>query len=285
MNVKLIFDKINLSEKKTLIISSDGVVKRLNFESVKNQNFLVFSNVPPNPKYNEIVNCLDYIKDIKIDLILAIGGGTVIDFSKLISVFKSIPISQIKNSITNNTTYSRDCDLIFVPTLFGSGAEQTPFAVCYLDNIKYSVSSKDFYPDKVFYFTDLALTIPPKIKLANILDCFCQACESITSKNSNSKSISYSTKAIENCILYAEEYIKNSTPKSISKIAEASKNSGKAIAITKTTAPHALSYFLTTYHFIPHGYAVGLMFIFFIDIYIKKYKNNKKINGTMTTFN
>lgn len=38
----------------------------------------------------------------------------------------------------------------------------------------------------------------------------------------------------------------------------ASNYAGKAINITKTTAPHAMSYVLTTRYGLPHGHAVGL---------------------------
>ena len=37
---------------------------------------------------------------------------------------------------------------------------------------------------------------------------------------------------------------------------EGSNLSGKAINISRTTAPHAMSYYLTTFHDIPHGEAV-----------------------------
>ena len=38
----------------------------------------------------------------------------------------------------------------------------------------------------------------------------------------------------------------------------ASNFSGKAINISKTTRPHALSYYLSTKHNVPHGYAVSI---------------------------
>ena len=42
------------------------------------------------------------------------------------------------------------------------------------------------------------------------------------------------------------------------KMSIAANLSGKAISISKTTAPHALSYPFTSYFGIPHGHAVSL---------------------------
>ena len=60
------------------------------------------------------------------------------------------------------------------------------------------------------------------------------------------------------------------------KLAKAAYFAGKAINITKTTGPHALSYGFTTNYGIPHGHSVSLFLPFFIHFH----KNIDKENVT-----
>ena len=55
----------------------------------------------------------------------------------------------------------------------------------------------------------------------------------------------------------------------------ASYYSGKAINISKTTGPHALSYYLSQNHNIPHGYAVSIFLIKFLNFNYNMMKENK----------
>ena len=97
------------------------------------------------------------------------------------------------------------------------------------------------------------------------LDAFCQGIESFWCVNSNEESLSYSTKAISyswanlNKVVKGEDVLKD--------LAKAAYFAGKAINLTKTTGPHALSYGFTTKFGIPHGHAVALFLPFFIDFH------------------
>ena len=61
------------------------------------------------------------------------------------------------------------------------------------------------------------------------------------------------------------------------KVSEGSYWAGRAINITKTTAPHAFSYPFTTYYGYPHGHAVALTFPFFYKLYIDKTISRKML--------
>lgn len=51
-----------------------------------NKNIVEFSGIMPNPTYKKLLEGKQLIEDNKIDLILAVGGGSVIDLAKAISV-------------------------------------------------------------------------------------------------------------------------------------------------------------------------------------------------------
>lgn len=77
-NILLIYGKSSIKK----IGLYDDVVNSLNKHNI---NFLEFSGVEPNPKLSFVNNVLKEIKGKPIDMILAVGGGSVLDTAKLIS--------------------------------------------------------------------------------------------------------------------------------------------------------------------------------------------------------
>ena len=102
------------------------------------------------------------------------------------------------------------------------------------------------------------------------LDALCQAIESHWSINSNNESRKYSSSAIIKLLKNLKEFVLNPSKRNSGEMAIASNLSGRAINITKTTAPHALSYPITLF-LIYHGHAVAISMPFFIQ-----YNSNSK---------
>ena len=63
-----------------------------------------------------------------------------------------------------------------------------------------------------------------------------------------------------------KEYL---SPEDRTKLLIGANEAGKAINITRTTVPHALSYTLTSKYGYPHGHAVALTFPFFLKYYLE----------------
>ena len=93
------------------------------------------------------------------------------------------------------------------------------------------------------------------------LDAFCQGIESFWCVNSNEESLEFSRKAID----YSWSNLKKATEGEdvLDNLSKASYFAGKAINITKTTAPHAFSYPFSTHYGFLHGNAVALTFPLF----------------------
>jgi butanol dehydrogenase len=91
--VKALPQEIRGRFKKILLVTGGGSVKRNGiFDSVvaeiKNLgiNYLELSGIMPNPRLKSVYKGIDICKKEGIDLILGIGGGSVIDASKAIAV-------------------------------------------------------------------------------------------------------------------------------------------------------------------------------------------------------
>ncbi len=104
------------------------------------------------PVLEELIKIINDIQIFKPDLILAVGGGAVIDYAKISNVVDVRP--DLANLIVNyNYPFKRKyTKLAVIPTTAGSGAEVTSNAVIYVDGIKHSFESELLIPDNFFLF-------------------------------------------------------------------------------------------------------------------------------------
>ena len=225
---------------------------------LKNYDFIHFDNFSSIPLLDDVKKGILTFKNKKCDLVIAIGGGSVIDFAKLTNILAS----QDKN-IVDYATNVADIEkaskpLVAIPTTSGSGSEATHFAVVYVKQKKFSVASQHILPKYSIVDPEFTKSLPPKITAISGIDALCQATESYWSVNSTPLSRSISKQSIKLILDNLLMDVKNPIEKTRLSMAKASNLAGKAINLTKTTAPHAISYPLTYFFGIPHGQAVGL---------------------------
>ena len=232
------------------------------------------------PEFDELKIIINELRNFDPDLILAIGGGAVIDYAKILSIAEDIEINDLRKKLINYEKISKKklYPLIAVPTTAGAGAEVTSNAVIYINKIKYSVEDKLLIPNYFFLFSNLILNNPIKLKSAAGFDAIAQAVESLISVKSSRSSVSFAKKSL---ILSSKNYLPfliNPTNDNSKKMLLASNLAGKAINISKTTAPHAVSYPFSTLFGISHGHAVSLTFEKFLLF------NYQKINFSSSNF-
>jgi len=224
-----------------------------------------FNEFAENPRIEDVKVGVDLYKSKKFEAIIAIGGGSVIDMAKLIKYFGNTKKITV-DSILAQESSPVETLLYAIPTTAGTGSEVTHFAVVYDGIEKYSVSSNLILPTKVFLCPELLLSQTKYQKIVSGLDAICQAIESYWSINSTFESRKFSSKALElilpNITKVTDEIDDIQIHK---KLALGAFYAGKAINISKTTAPHALSYYLTKKFGIPHGHAVAIFLPSFIN--------------------
>ncbi len=232
---------------------------------LENIEYTSFSDFNINPQLKDLQKGIALFKQGNYELIVAIGGGSVLDMAKLISVFahqnndlESIVLG--KAQITDNKT-----QLLSIPTTAGTGAEATHFAVVYIDKVKYSVAHSAILPNYVYLSSEFSMSANKYLTACTGLDAFCQAVESVWSVNATTESQVYALKAIELIWENLQKAVLENNKPAKEQMLEASFLAGKAINITKTTAPHAISYAFTSYYDIPHGHAVALSLPFFMN--------------------
>ncbi len=234
-------------------------------ELLDSSKYSSFSKFETNPQLEDLNEGVRLFKLGNYEMIIAIGGGSVLDMAKLISVFahqneNSNDIVEGKVALNNANT-----PLLTVPTTAGSGAEATAFAVIYIGKQKYSISNEALLPKFVYLDSSFSETANAYLTACTGLDAFCQAVESVWSVNACVQSEGYALQAIQLIWANIKKAVLENNQKAKEQMQQASFLAGKAINITKTTAPHALSYAFTSYYGIPHGHAVALSLPFFIE--------------------
>ena len=219
-----------------------------------------FCEFSVNPKDEEAHKGLQILLDAQPDVIIAIGGGSVMDMAKLIRHYG------VEQGIK--------VPLWAIPTTAGTGAEATHFAVVYKEGVKHSMEADDILPDVAILYPPFTYDNNAYLTACTGFDALAQAIEAFWNPNATDESKHYSIRAIENIYKQLPRCIEH--PKVVKlrgELLQGAYWAGRAINITKTTAPHAFSYVFTTKYGYPHGHAVALTFPFFM-----------KLNGTQDLF-
>ena len=107
------------------------------------KEFVRFFNFSQNPKIEDAIEGIKELKSFSPDLIIAIGGGSVIDMAKVINIL-SANTGDLEFKIKNNQVLEKKaCDLVAIPTTAGTGSESTHFAVLYICLLYTSPSPRD----------------------------------------------------------------------------------------------------------------------------------------------
>ncbi len=224
--------------------------------------FFDFEN---NPEITDVKKGIDIFKERQYDIVIAVGGGSVIDMSKLINILSQQEGKCEDLILGESEIFKKNKPLICIPTTAGSGSEATHFAAVYINNKKYSLTHSFILPDIAIVDPRFTYNLPKYITASTGLDALSQAIESYWNVNSTTESKLYSKKAIKTIIKYLPEAVKNNSKKARFKMSMAAYYAGKAINITKTTAPHAVSYPFTSFFNIAHGHAVALTLPYFLE--------------------
>ena len=98
------------------------------------------------PDLNDVEAGITAYKKVAPDLIIGVGGGSIIDLAKLIRVCSSHEAAPVDVASGSAKVVSRGLPLVAIPTTAGSGSEATHFAVVFDEGVKYSVASPHIRP-------------------------------------------------------------------------------------------------------------------------------------------
>lgn len=212
-------------------------------------------------------------KDLKgpYKRIIAIGGGTIIDISKLFALKNVSPVLDLYDG---KLPIEKDKELVLVPTTCGTGSEVTNVAVLALNSrgAKKGLAVDEMYADSAVLIPELVKGLPFRFFATSSIDALIHAVESSLSPKGNEMTKLFGYKAIE-MILKGYQRIaaegEDARLPLLEDFLTASTYAGIAFGNAGCAAVHALSYPLGgTYH-VPHGEANYAMFTGVMNNYME----------------
>jgi alcohol dehydrogenase len=195
----------------------------------------------------------------KPQVIVALGGGSVIDTAKVLAAAGD-DFARVQDYVEGRrgADVLQHMPIIAVPTTSGTGSEVTSWATVWdTDNKrKFSLARPNLYPESAIVDPLLMRGVPRGLTIATGLDALSHALESIWNVNSNPVSSNHAvfaaSEALE-CLPLLADDLANVALRA--KMARASTFAGLAFSNTKTALAHSLSYHLTLHHGVVHGIA------------------------------
>lgn len=263
--VKSLYDHIEKrGYTRGVIVTSPSFLKNGVVANIMSSTFGTivesYSDVAPNPDVCQVDACAKIVRDVKCDFIVALGGGSVIDCAKLVSL--------IGNANLSARDYIEGCrqidlpniPLIAIPTTAGTGSEVTSVAVIsdHEKGTKTPLASDKMFPVMAIVDPTLTYSMPSRLTACSGVDALCHAIEAYWSRNHQPICDGFAVKAASMVLQNIEAATLNNDIDARNKMCEASLVAGLAFAIPKTSSAHACSYPLTNILGIPHGEACGL---------------------------
>lgn len=261
-----------------LLVSTPGFVKRGNVQRIVDmvgaERIRLFTEVTPNPELDDLEKVNARFVTHSITAIIALGGGSVMDAAKVLSVTLPCGFTQpLEVTLRGGAkhTWQTNLPVIAIPTTAGTGAEVTPFATVWdgTTHKKYSVMGSRVYPHTTLLDPELTLSLPASETLYTALDAISHSLESLWNRNRTPISEAYSVQALQMAIIALPRVI--AEPANLEARAlmqQASVLAGLAISQTRTAIAHSISYPLTSYYNVPHGLACSFTLENLITVYL-----------------
>lgn len=254
---EILADILEANHIRKVLLVCDGAFPYLEigkYFSTLSVPIVVFNGFSSNPRYDSVREGVELLNAEQCDWIVAVGGGSSLDVAKCIKLFGRMDPGM---NFMSQEYRDNDIHLVAIPTTSGTGSESTRYAVIYFDGEKQSITHDSIIPEYAILDSISLRTLPLYQKKCTMLDALCQGIESWWSINSTRESIDYSKQAIDLIVSHMESYLANEDDGN-DRMLLGSNYAGRAICITQTTAPHAMSYKLTSMFGLPHGHAVAI---------------------------
>lgn len=264
--------KKHLNCTKALIVTDQGIIDAgllneilASFETSK-LNYVIFDQVEPNPKSELIGVGVEFLKKHKCEVVLGIGGGSVIDAAKAIA-FMATNEGHVLDYEGVGRITNKALPIVAIPTTSGTGSEVTASTVITNEKtlFKTAIVSPYLFPKLAVLDPALTVKCPQSITAATGMDALTHAIESYVSKQAQpiSQALAlHAIKLIKENLLKA--YFVGTDIESRSKMIEASMIAGFAFSQSLLGNVHAISHSLGGVFNIPHGIANAALLPFVI---------------------
>lgn len=264
------FELYNLQASRPIVLTNEmlekiGLVQTV-IKSFAEQEISVgaiYTDIPADSSIEVVNDAARVFREQECDSIIAIGGGSVIDTAKGLSIV----ITQGSNDImeymgSEIITRKNPLPFIVVPTTAGTGSETTLVAVIanHKRKVKMEFLSYNLLPDVAVLDPRMTTTLPPRLTASTGIDALSHAVEGYTCLQKNPLSDAYAFAAINLIREYLDLAVEKGTDaKARLAMANASMLAGVAFSNSMVGLVHAIGHACGGVSQVPHGDAMGIL--------------------------
>jgi alcohol dehydrogenase class IV len=161
-------------------VEAAGIVSKVLEQAVPQA---VFDEIEPNPKHETVERGGDLARKLKPDLVIGLGGGSVLDAAKAIALLATNP-GRIEDYEGREKYLEAPLPVLAIPTTCGTGSEVTWVSIITHTGrrVKMSIKGPLMYPAVALVDPDLLMTLPPHLVASTGFDALTHAIEAFTAK-------------------------------------------------------------------------------------------------------
>ncbi|MHA1193797.1 MAG: iron-containing alcohol dehydrogenase [Promethearchaeota archaeon] len=262
----------NIPGEKVFIVT-DKVLEELGILKILTEKldqfgkkYMVFNDVQPDPHEDDVLTARQQCIDYAPDLVMALGGGSVMDTAKVVWGLYEFPELILDDLHPfNGELYKlrNKSKLVAITTTSGTGAEITNISVIsrFIDGIwkKHFFLHKSLMPSYAIVDPIFAVEMPPKLTVDTAFDALSHSLEGITSLWKNEFSYAMALKAIELIFKYLPIVAKDGkNMEARDYMHQAATMAGLAFGNSQAQLAHTLGHSWGSVFHVPHGRAVGI---------------------------
>lgn len=178
--------KIGIADKTVGLLNQAGITVH------------IYSGVMPEPDLNNVNRGLNECRLNGCDMVIGLGGGSVIDTAKAVAALTGSPVTLEDAFFGSKAIDTPGLPCIAVPTTAGTGSEATFNSVLTdkASGLKQSIRGQALLPSIALVDPELTLSMPPSLTAQTGMDAFTQAIESYVSKGASPISDALAAEAI-----------------------------------------------------------------------------------------
>lgn len=219
-----------------------------------------FDNISSNPTLKQMEEGIKVAEGFKPDFIFALGGGSVIDTAKAISVGL---YGDVWDFVENKSEIKKAVPIVASATTSGTGSHVTPYAVITNTNTleKKTLKHDLLLPKKSIVDLEIVRGMPNYIVATTGFDVLCHAAEVYTRNDCTATAEDFCLQSLELVREHLINSYNNVSLKSKLGMVYADIYAGIALALIGTHVPHAISHPISArFSLINHGQALAYVF-------------------------
>lgn len=221
----------------------------------------IFQNILAEPTVNDFKQILEVAQQFKADSVVGIGGGSVLDVTKLVAAFLNSN-QQVEDCFGTGFIKAKGLWFACLPTTAGTGSEVSPNAILLdeRDHLKKGIVSPYLIADAAYVDPKLTWTVPSKVTADTGMDALTHCIEAYTNKFAHPSVDIYALQGIRLIAANLEKAVKDGkNVEAREALAFGSLYGGLCLGPVNTAAVHALSYPLGGEFHIPHGLSNAIL--------------------------